>query len=296
MNGSGALVTEFALLAALCWGFADFIWAKAAKNIGPALSIALAGVLEAPLVVIFYLLSNHHWIFNGTAFIFAAFAGLIFTVGGSLFFIGLEKGPVSLVSPLASMYPLITTIIAIVVFKSHLTSEELVGIIIIVIGIFLTSGIVTAKKEDLKLNYGVKLALITACLWGVAFSLLGQAISRIGWLNATLLEICFGTVCLPFLLPLIKRKEDVSVKNVSKNLRNTYVLLATIINLVGFFSLNFAISKSTSNDGAVAAAISACYPIITIVLALKHFKENIKPAAIIGVLLGISGIVLLALA
>jgi len=294
MHGSGNLVTEFALLAAICWGFADFIWAKAAKNIGPILSITLAAVIEPPLLFIIYIVSHHHWMFNGAAFIFAALAALVFTLGGALFFIGLEKGPVSLVSPIASLYPLVTTIVAIVIFKAHLTPRDLMGIITVIVGIFLASGIITAKTAKLRLSYGVKMALITACLWGLAFSLLEQAISRIGWLNATLLEICFSTLWLPFLIPLIKRKEDITFKRVIQSLNNKYVTMATIINLIGFLSLSFAISKSTSNGGAVAAAISACYPIITIVLALWHFKEKVKLIAIIGALIGTLGIVLLS--
>src|ERR1035437_3211858 len=138
---STILVTSLGLLAALCWGTADFFAAKAAKTVGPIQSIFVSSILELPIFIIIYLLFHTQWIFNDIAFIYAMAAGVFFSLAGVFFFKGLEKGPVSLVSPIGSMYPLFTTFLALLVFKAHLSGVELAGILLTILGIMATSGL-----------------------------------------------------------------------------------------------------------------------------------------------------------
>jgi transporter family protein len=289
------LVTLFALLAAICWGVGDFFGAMASKTIGPVLSLLAISILELPIFILFYILSNSHWAFNGFGILFACAGGFTFTLAGILFFKGLNKGPVSLVSPIASMYPLITTLSAIFIFNSQLSTLEFVGIILILLGILAASGLLKVNRSERKLTEGAWLAIVTAILWGLAYSLFAQSIKRIGWQNSNLIEISVVTLSMLVLVPFVKGNEVISILNTRRALYNKNVALSTVIGLVGIISVTVAISKSTNNGGAVATAISSCYPIITIVLALNHFKEKVKPIALVGAFIGITGVVLLSL-
>ncbi|MHB1864787.1 MAG: EamA family transporter [Candidatus Saccharimonadales bacterium] len=288
-------VTFFALIAAISWGIGDFFGAKAAKNIGPVISMFAISMLELPIFVLYYLLSNSNWIFNGVAILYACAAGFAFTIAGVLFFKGLNKGPVSLVSPIASMYPLITTVAAIIIFNSHVTHVELLGILLILVGVLSATGLLNVKKSEHKLTEGIWLAVLTALLWGIAFALFAQSIKRIGWQNSNLIEIPVVTVCMLALIQFIKGREVISLATTKKALVNKFVILSTILGLVGLVSITVAIARSAVSGGAVATAISSCYPIITIFLALNHFKERVKPIALAGACVGIVGVILLSI-
>ena len=73
-------------------------------------------------------------------------------------------------------------------------------------------------------------------------------------------------------------------------------LLATATaGLLGACALDVGISKSTDVSGAVAIAMSATYPLLTIALVLKYTTERTKLIPLAGALVGIGGVVLLSL-
>lgn len=284
----------FALLAAVSWGFSDFFVAKASKTIGPVLSMLLIALLEWPVFIVFYLISGHHWEFNLIAITYAICAGIFFSLAGTFFTKGLVKGPVSLVSPIAGMYPLTTTIIVIAVFKAHLSLIDCIGIVMIVVGVTAASGLLSIDRDKRKITPGIKLAILTSCMWGLAFALLAQAINRFGWKNASLIEISSVAVFMSIIAKFFKKREVISIQRIKEGACNKFLLLNTFIGLLGFVAISVALSKSTANGGAVATAISSSYPVITILLALKHFKEKVKPLALSGAFVGIAGVVLLS--
>ena len=60
--------------------------------------------------------------------------------GGTLaFFIALTKGPVSLITPLTSFYPLFAVLLAVIFLKETLSIENIIGIALAVISVFLIS-------------------------------------------------------------------------------------------------------------------------------------------------------------
>jgi drug/metabolite transporter (DMT)-like permease len=58
--------------------------------------------------------------------------------------------------------------------------------------------------------------------------------------------------------------------------------------------LNLGLSLDDTG-GSVVVALSACYPVFTILLAFLYFKERVSPIALAGGLLGIVGIVTISI-
>jgi drug/metabolite transporter (DMT)-like permease len=290
------IVALLGLTAAISWGISDFFSARSAKTIGAGLAACLVNAIGSLLFVIIYLLFMHpHVAMSATAFDYAAVSGITVSVGAAAFFVGLEVGPVSIVSPLTSTYPLITTLLALVAFHAHLTIEEIGGILLTVLGITAASGLLATRKSERKLSKGPTYALVAALTWGVGFALLAQAIKRINWELASVIELSFCTLTLFALLPLTKGTEEISWRATWQGLKSKFVLTAGVIQLGGVIGLNLGIARSTSTDGAVVTAISACYPILTIFLALKHFGEKVDLLPLAGAFVGIAGIVILSL-
>jgi drug/metabolite transporter (DMT)-like permease len=117
----------------------------------------------------------------------------------------------------------------------------------------------------------------------------------LNWELVSLLEFSSVSLMLLLLMPFIRGQEVVSVTTIRRGLRSPVVIGAAVIQLLGVLALNIGLARSTANGGAIVTAISACYPILTIFLALKHFRKRVKLLPFTGALVGIVGVVVLSL-
>jgi transporter family protein len=290
------LVAVLGVTVAISWGVADFFAAKATKKVGSILAVMLVTVIAALVYGIVYalLLRSHHSL-SLTGLAYTAVSGIFIALGGIALFIGFEAGPVSIVSPLTSMYPLMTTLFALVIFHASLTAKDLIGIVLIVIGVMVASGLLAARIMKRGIGKGPVFALLAAVTWGVGFTLLAQAVKRGDWQLVTAVQYVFGALTVVAVVPFIKGEEVISLKTIGKGLSNKFVLGAGIVEIFGYIALSVGISKSTASSGAIVTAISACYPLLTIFLALKHFDEEAKLVPLLGAFVGIAGVVMLSL-
>lgn len=289
-------VVSLGVLAAASWGVSDFLCAKSAKAIGPVTSAVLVNVLGFIVFAALYVvLFRGEGKMSGAGLGFAAASGIIIAAGAAAFFVALAAGPVSIVSPLTSMYPLITTVLALAVFRAHLSGRELVGVILVLAGVMAASGLLSTGQSAQKVTRGPALALLTAVLWGIGYALLAQAMERLGWQTATLVELGCIAGTLVVALPFIKGEEAPSFRTVAHAATNKMILGAAAIQLLGALAFNVGMARSGASGGAVVTAVSACYPILTIILALKHFQEEIRLVPLAGACVGILGVVVLSL-
>jgi drug/metabolite transporter (DMT)-like permease len=289
-----ALIVSFlGLLAAVLWGTADFFAAKSTKALSPELAALVIGFIIAIIFSLFYVFrsGNEPWFVDGV--LFAIGAGVFLGAGLLVFYRGLDAGPVSIVSPISSAYPLITAIIALAVFGEKISQLQLLGIILIIVGIIGASGMLRSHKSERRLTKGVAYGFLTFVLWGLAFALLGEAVSKIGWEKTTLVHTWFSFLTIAVLVLLIKSRQKFSfTKEGIKIVLNKYLFIAALTQLfaVSVFNIGLSLSEST----AIITAISATYPVLTIFLALKHFKEKISLIPMLGAVVTIIGVVILS--
>ncbi len=284
------------LTAAVSWGVSDFFAAKSTKTVAPLLGVALVNTISALIfAVIFVVFLRHHVPLTAAGFWLATLGGIILSLGAACFFLALKAGPVSIVSPLTSTYPLITTVLALSVFHARLTSREIIGILLTVVGILLASGLISTTKGSRKITKGPALALLTAILWGLGYAVISQAIKRIDWQLTSLMSGTFAALTVILLLPLTGRKAELSWSQVRLGLSDKNILYAGSIQLCGAIALDIGISRSTDVSGAVVTALSATYPLLTIFLALKYLAEKTKFIPLTGAVVGIIGVIVLSL-
>lgn len=281
------------LVAAVSWGVADFFAAKASRKISPVLAsifIAAGSALLYSLFYMFYPESSIPWTQSGI--VYASIAGLFMGAGLLMFYYGLEKGPVSIVSPIGSAYPLVTTLLVLTFLHGSLTGWQITGIFLVIGGITATSGLLTAKKSEKKLTSGVLYALLTFVLWGISFAFLGEAVARLGWEKATLLDIWLELLAILCLAPFLEKRQHFLV-NPIKIFKNPLIAGAALIQVVGLAVFNIGLTKTSST--AIITAISATYPALTILLAVHHFKEKTSVIALSGAAITVTGVILLSL-
>jgi drug/metabolite transporter (DMT)-like permease len=285
----------FGLIAAVSWGLADFLAAKASKRFGGLATGVVVTIISALVFDLVYLLFfQSHTVWNTAGVVFALASGVAFTVANLTFYKGLEYGPVSIVSPLGSLYPLITTMALVSFFGTVLSPRQYVGIAVVMLGILAASGLFERVKTGRRMSPGPLLGLLGALFWGLAWTFIAQAVTHIGWQFTAMIELTFSSLLLLPLLPLLNRSESGIAKQLLPSMKNAVMLSAGILMMCGFLALSIGLER-VGDLAATAVVISACYPIITVFLALKNLKEKVQAIPLAGAFVGIAGVVILSL-
>ncbi len=295
MTHTSYIIAILGLSTALSWGVSDFLSAKSAKLYGPILSslmVSFIGTITCASLFFFYVLLIHrNFSYTALTLGMAALSGILFAVGEIAFNKALESDSVSIVSPLSSIYPLFTAVAAITVFHAHLTVFELIGICLVVTGVAVTSGLFSMQRSNRETFKGPIYSVIAALGWGLGYAVLADTFSKMSWPLATYVSYLFLLISIFFALSRIKGHELITQQTFSLAFHNKYVLGAGFVQFFGELAMIVGISLSTAKGGAIVTALSACYPVLTIFLALKSFDENVRFVRIIGAIVGLSGIV-----
>jgi len=287
------IILILGLSAALSYGIADFFGAKASKRLGPITAAFCVQVITTLLYVMgYFVLMRHMPDMSASALMYTIGGAILMAIGTGTLYMAFETGPVSLVSPLSAAYPLVTALVGLLFFHAQLGLLQTGGILLVVVGIMATAGIFNVTKTDRRLSKGPLLALCTTFTWGLSYPLLDHAVSAAGWQSTTLIEFCLITVILGIMLWFRRRKELVTRQLMQQTFRNVFVIGAGAILLVAFLAVNAGLAYDAA-AGSIIVTISSAYPAITILLALRHFKEHIEKLALLGAGLTVTGVVLL---
>ena len=122
-----------------CWGFADFFAARVIRRIGSLKALFWSHLVSAvTLFVVYFFIKRDPMAFfkNSTIIVFASF---LYIVSYILFYLGLEMGKVSIVSPIFSSGAAVTVILSMLFLGEHLDQKEILGISLVISGTVLTS-------------------------------------------------------------------------------------------------------------------------------------------------------------
>jgi len=292
--------TLFALLlglsAGIGWGVSGFFDAKASRSVGPLTAAFLVNCIIAVLyAVIFLIVWRESFTVTNAGFWFAASSGVIITIGALAYFKGLSIGPVSLVSPMSSSYPLVTTLLAIFVFNARLAAWQVFGIGLILVGIMTITGMLRPRQLKSLESRGPLLGLGAAIGWGIGYTLLAQAVARLGWQSATFIEFIAMALAFGACIPLVHGGRFIALASLRAGLRDRNVLYASSIALCAALSFNIGLSHDSAG-GSIVATLSACYPVLTVLLALHKLGETVAVKQLLGAACSIAGVIIIAAA
>lgn len=294
MQGIALQAVAFGLTATISWDFPITALLRSQKKLGGFHSALLVCVFAAVVYdLIFLILLRSHLHFESAAALYAVIAGLSYTAAMASFYKGLEHGPVSIVSPLGSLYPLVTTMLLVIFFGNHLSAMQILGICVVALGVTAASGIFDKVHSGRRLSIGPILGLIAAICWGINFALLARSIDRIGWQSATLIQQSCSAVVFISVLPFIANSGYKIIPRLHQ-VRRSFLIGAAILQVIGFLALTVGIGR-VGDLASIAVAVSACYPVITVFLALRNLGEKFEPVPIIGALTSVIGIIILSI-
>ncbi len=254
----------------------------------PALTASLFAA-AAVLCLAVLVLTGAPWFLSPPVVLLALGGGVGGAVAYFFFLSALRMGPYALTISIYTMAFLIPVAFSIVVWSRPLGTSKAAGIGLIVAGIALISTSAAAGAGGKKGAW-----LKWMLLLGAAFLLTGipqvsqAAAARLGAINLwafLFLTFSAGAVALWLFLLVKGAKPGRGV--------HLYGILAAVGSVAGNF---FTLKSLGKLPEPVVFPVSLAGPVIgAVLLSLLFFREKIKPLGYLGILIGLAGIVVLAL-
>lgn len=282
LGGGGAM---------LGWGIADFFAKKTVDKIGDVKTLFWAQAFGIIPIFVYYLFN-----FSLPVITLSTILGLLFYAsldgfGYILFYKALEKGKVSIISPVVAAYAAFAVLISAIFLKETLTLSILLGIGIVFIGIMLTSldfkGLRDASIDKKDIVKGIPEALVAVVLFSIWFPFWDKFVSSGDWLVLVLgLRIAISLIVLSYAKVT---KEGVSIKDSSLW---KWLLVIGLFDGGAYITLTWGFGATTLTS--VVSVLSAAFSLPTLILARIFLKEKLQPAQWLGVLSIIGGLVWLS--
>ncbi len=278
----------FAFLAFFGWGVGDIFGTIATRKIGP-LSTAIWFSLFQFLIFIVFSLFFLGELQQITLPILALnlVLGLVSVLATVTFYTAMGSANASLAGTIVSSFAALTVILSIVFLGESLTSQQALAIVVIFIGIAISSlNFKELRQGKLTNSRGIAFALASMVFWGIYFAFLKIPVSVIGWYW----PVVFSQITyLALFFFMMLRK----IKIVNPNSKGALTaLILNAVNLgVGTFSYNIAIERGLV---AVVAPIAGAYCVLFAILAYFVFHDPLTKREGLGIVTTLFGIVLLS--
>jgi drug/metabolite transporter (DMT)-like permease len=277
----------FGLTAALGWGVADFGAAVVGRRLGSfstAVTAHMAGLLTL-LVLLVGLRPT--WSTPPVVIAWMAGNGIIAAGAYLLLYRALELGPVALVSPVVAAYAVITIALAVTFLGESLPGIVTIGAFTTVVGVVLTSTDLRKLRRPSPIGRsGLRYAIASMALFGVATFLLGRYAQEVGWLPALTLSRAFSTASLVAVAVFVRgaRGDGPVISAVAG------AALVGVIDVLG----GAAYARGTELGYlSIVSAASAIFPLIPVVGGIILLRERPAASQLAGVTLVVGGLLLL---
>ena len=263
------------------WGTGDMLARYATIRLGgPAVALIVLAVGIAPPLALGLSRYPSLEAVTGASFIaLAVVAGLLFSMGYVFFYRGLERGMISIVSPLSASWLAVTTVLAAILFNETIGWAKGGLIALVLLGIALTS----VRGEGGVPLAGVWYGIAAMLTFGVAFTLWKPLVEEVGPYVAVVSVRTVATVALGSYLVLRRPVGADFTRNAT-----LLVITAAVLDSMGFVSYNLGIERE---DVSLIAPISAAYPVVTLVLAWVLLRERLSPVRMTGIVVLLSAVI-----
>lgn len=282
----------FALATSLMYGLADFGGGLLTRRI-PALTVVVASQTIAVIVLGVIVVATGGWTEWGPQLWFAVAAGLLGPVAMLAFYKALAIGPMSVVSPLASVGVVVP--VAVGLFLGERPGvPQFAGLTVAIVGIVLAGG--PELRGAPVQRQAVLLTLLAAFGFGAVLALISEASSNLTGLFLALFVQRVTNVAAGGLALFVSVKRGGIALPEGTGLSLIWAALPALA-FVGLADVaaNGTYSIAAQNGPiTLAAVLSSTYPVITALAARAVLKERLRGVQAAGAGLALVGTVLLA--
>ncbi len=220
-------------------------------------------------------------------------AGFVNFVAFNFLYDAFHRGAVSVVAPIAYTYPMVTTILSILILRTVVTAAEALAISAVVLGVILLSTRFTelrayaVGKGASGARAGVLSAVGSSVFFGIVYIGIGYAAPAVSYVLPAVILRAVGA-CVGFAMAPILGQD---VKPSRLALSNT-ILAIGFLEAVGFLAFTYGI-LTAGGSLPVVTALSGLGGAVATAYAMAFLKERLETNQMIGVLLAIAGVFVL---
>ena len=280
----------FGLLSAFSYGYADFVGALAAKRIRALAATTYSFIVGLVLAIIFSLFIGADY--SAQTIHAGIYAGIAAAVALSCLYAGLAIGPISIISPLTAVISAIIPVMADVASGQELSNFVVIAVVLILIAVVLVGFV---PGDNVKLPSPLALAYSIGAGLGFSgiFLFLDSADSDSGLAVLVVMKAVGLVLLIAGLLALwLKAPKSRYIEKIADYKLAWLLLLAGFGDVLG--NVTFLIA-TRSGALAIAAVLTALYPVGTILLARVFLKERIALSQGAGIVLALGACALLAI-
>ncbi len=278
----------FGLGAALFWGLGDFAITTLARYVGTARCLLYIQLFSLVSWIILLAVFPHEATGGMNPWLLAALAGVFHVAGLATTYRAFEIGTLSFVSPIASSFAIVTTVMFVIAGDSPATMA-LLGICLLVGGIVVVTrstpsdGPVTLK--------GVPEAAASALAFGIMFWLFYAYVKDpLGYAYPLILLKVMSSSFATIYVAKSPSIEGAEIQPLKKLIFIAF--LAALCDTMAWVSY---LLGSKDSHGAVGTALASLFSVVTIVLAGIFLKERLNRYQWVGVAIVLGGILLVSL-
>jgi drug/metabolite transporter (DMT)-like permease len=276
--------------AMLGWGISDFFAKKTVDKIGDTVALFWMQALGIIPLCLFFLFNFDVSGITLSQVPYVILWGLVDGAGYLMFYRALERGKVSIVSPIVASYSAFSVLISALVFGEQLSSRILLVLGVIFTGIMLTSIDFKEVKKDgfdkKDLVKGVPEALIGVVLFSIWFPFWDNFVSGGNWL---VLVILLRSVITLFLFGVTKvSKLSIVVKD-SQVVK--WLMIIGLLDAIAYLTLTWGYGVTSYTS--LISVLSATFSLPTLLLARIFLKEKLQLSQWGGIALILLGLALL---
>ena len=296
----------FGLFAAVGFGSADFFAKLCSNKIGyfrTAFSMQLTGGIILLALTFQDLVVLQIYMVETVLVLGLGIMNMVGTLG---LYKGFEIGRVSIVSPIASSFPALSTVLAVLVLHESLSATSTLGILTTLAGVVLVS-MKTEERGAVRLGadpsprggFGVEPRLAVGALYafvpfvayGFTFFALKLAVVNLGPFLPVLLFRWTSALILGFALLEIRPANTSGAA--SPTFRPLYlILLIAVLDTFGNVAYNSGI---IFGEVSIVSTIQSIFAVVTILLSLAFLKDKITQRQLLGIGCVVAGVAVLGL-
>ena len=279
---------SWGILTLLTWGIADFLVRGIALGIGSSSTAffvqSIGVVVPATALGVLFFSSGLGPVAWTNLIWLAPVNALLASLAYVIYYTGLERGSVSVVSSVASAWLLVAVLVGALVLNETVSSEQRVLIAVVLAGI-VTIGVQPGEGNGK--SSGIAYGLGAMLLLGVALALSKPLTEAAGPFLAVLTTRMITSL---FTFGLVRARSQ-KLRWPSHRLDMWVLIAAGLLDAAGFVAYNIGLDRASV---VVMAPIAAAHPLATIVLAMVVLRERPKLFQAIGIVVTLIGVIALS--
>src|SRR5688572_7927998 len=275
----------YTLLTMLLWGGWGFVSKPLSTSLSPWQVQCLSTLGLIPVLAA---LTFSGGIRSGSdrrrGFLLAFGSGIIASAGNVAYYQALAAGgKAAAVTPLTSVYPLVTIVLALIVLRERINGMQIGGIVLSLLALLCFN---VGGPDEVFFTPWLTVALIPIALWGVSALLQKMATAHASAELATF-AFLLGFVPVALVAPLF---DTISLAHAPRTWG--LVFLVGFLFALGNYTLIFA--YGSGGRAAVVTPMASLYSLVTIPLAILLLGERIGAREGVGIALAVLAVVALA--